>query len=179
MKWLAWPGGALLLAVGCSADDASPSGEGEGEAGELAEGDDYVAGTFVFVDGSTEDFRSPVSIDIIEIEGAPRLFVCSSIAGGDRASMLALNWTEDAEPAEGEELEQDLETIFATAGFRLSGGGVRAGGGTGGTIMFDSFGVEPGDVVSGTATELREPDPDDPEDILASVESIEFQCTLR
>lgn len=176
---------ALLAGVlGACAEDGAPDGQDgastdtDAMGSDLEPGADFVAGRFIFTDTSSETLEQPAAVSTVELQGPTTVLVCSPTSGeGTRALGVTIQWVLGAGLEPGE-YEQDLEQLFVTAGFKKPSGGQTIGGGVGGTVILDSYGEASGDVVSGTATEIRNPDPEDPEDILESVQDIVFQCTV-
>lgn len=166
----------LLTSTFACGGNGENGGDGgtDGGGGMLGEMDDAVRGTFVWIDGSETNFERRASYSRFSF-GDDVQHSCLADDLGNRLS-LGVSWTDDTEPGT---IEVSAMGPYVAASWpHVDGQSIRATIPSQGAITFDSVGTQDGDIVSGSADVMLQPEADDPNDRVSQIVAIEFRCTV-
>lgn len=177
----------LCTPAGCSDDASDPVGDdtdgaastsiddGDTDPTDATGEEGSIRGTFVFVNGS----ETRLDVEATYEHSAFGDVVQHSCGGTDLDQRLTLgiSWRDGTSPGTFAPSLSDGPGFIA-AWESADGEGIRATLPSGGEIVFDAVGDQPGDVVYGTAHAVLSPEGDDPDDRVSEIVSIEFRCVV-
>lgn len=152
-------------------DEASESSGGSMGAADAAEG--TILATFVWIDGAESEVELEATHEVLS---SGTQHACGG-SDFDEGVSVAVTWR--AETTAG----THAISLLDGPGVMLSwpsadGESIRATLASQGEVTFEALGVDVGEVVSGTASVVLSPDPDDADDRVAEVHDIAFHCVI-